>query len=292
MKSHTASGGVAVFIKDNFTKYFSEVRTDDQNTIWLKMKKELVGGEEDIFLGTTYLSPTAAKHTRATSDKTDIFFKNCALFNQKGKVLIQGDLNAHTNTESDTIKPDKFDELLGIKHNPTLPERNSQDKKSIDDRGKELLEFCKSNDFNIINGRKIGDTLGQNTCYQWNGTSLVDYVISSYHLYNQIDYFQVGKFIPWISDHCPLHYSLKTETKINLKKRTPKLVKIPNQYFWDTGCKEKLMREFSSETSKIYFDRILNEIEDADDIAEQVTDVFHVALNNAKIKIKKNKKNF
>jgi hypothetical protein len=129
LKSHTAPGGLAIFIKENITKYFSEIKTDDENTIWLKMKKELVGGEEDIFLGTSYLSPST------NPDKTDIFFKNVALFNQKGKVLIQGDLNAHTNTESDTIIPDKFDELLGVKHNPALPTRNSQDKKGIDERG-------------------------------------------------------------------------------------------------------------------------------------------------------------
>ena len=169
-------------------------------------------GDEDIFLGTSYLSPNynSSKPTNSKTNKTDKLFYNCFSLDQRGKVLIQGDLNAHTNTLSDMIIPDEFDEHLGITHNPALPMRNSQDKKNADTRGKELVDFCKTHEFNIINGRKIGDSLSENTCFQWNGTSLVDYLVSSYRMYDQIDYLQVGNLIPWISDHCPLHYSVNT----------------------------------------------------------------------------------
>ena len=74
-----------------------------------------------------------------------IFFDNCSSLNQKGKVIIQGDLNAHTNT-SDLIMPDAFDEILGVTHNPALPIRNTQDKKIPDRRDKELIDFCKSHE--------------------------------------------------------------------------------------------------------------------------------------------------
>ena len=117
-------------------------------------------------------------------------------------------------------------------------------------------------------------------------------MLSSYNSYNQIDYFQVGKFIPWISDHCPLHYSLTTKTKVNLTNRTLKLDKTPKQYFWDTNCKEKLIKEFNSETLKTYFDRILHRIVDPEEIAKQFIDVFHLATKNAKIKLKRTKETF
>ena len=56
VKSNTAPGGLAIFIKEKFVKFFNQVKIDDENTVWIKLKKELVG-DEDIFIGTSYLSP-------------------------------------------------------------------------------------------------------------------------------------------------------------------------------------------------------------------------------------------
>ena len=294
LKSKTAPGGLAIFIKESFINKFTEVKTEDENTIWIKMKKELVGYEEDIFLGTSYLSPNwnNSKLKSSNPDKTETFFDNCSSLDQRGKVLIQGDLNAHINTLSDMIIPDEFDEILGITHNPALPIRNSQDRKVADGRGKEVIDFCKSHEFNIINGRKIGDSLGQNTCFQWNGTSLVDYLISSYRMYDQIEYFQVGNFIPWISDHCPLHYSLKTKMKTSIVGREPKLKKMPEQYFLDTNCKERLRKELKSVTVTEYFHQILHKMEDPNEIAQTIMDSLKIAAKNAKLKIKKHRETF
>ena len=114
LKSKTAPGGLAIFIKESFINKFTEVKTEDENTIWIKMKKELVGYEGDIFLGTSYLSPNwnNSKLKSSNPDKTETFFDNCSSLDQRGKVLIQGDLNAHINTLSDMIISDEFDEIL------------------------------------------------------------------------------------------------------------------------------------------------------------------------------------
>ena len=154
--------------------------------------------------------------------------------------------------------PDGFDEIPGITHNPALSIRKRI--KTADRRGKELIDFCKSHGFVIMNGRKVGDYLGQNTCFQWNWTSLVYNLISSCWMYNQVEYFQVGKFIPWISDHCPLHYSLKIKMKTCIAGRKPKLKKIPEQYIWAVNCKERLMKESKSATE--YLNEILHKMED------------------------------
>ena len=57
--------------------------------------------------------------------------------------------------------------------------RNSEDNVPSDHRGKELLEMCKSLGLLILNGRKVGDLFGKYTSFQWNGSSVVDYVLAS-----------------------------------------------------------------------------------------------------------------
>ncbi len=56
---------------------------------------------------------------------------------EKGVVIIQGDLNARTGGLEDTVAPDKSDEMFEIDLDKPPPNRNSQDDK-VDPRGQEL----------------------------------------------------------------------------------------------------------------------------------------------------------
>ena len=85
--------------------------------------------------------------------------------------------------------------------------RNSEDKHK-NSRGEELLDVCKLNNLLIANGRKPGDLFGKFTCHNWNGSSVVDYVIFSECLNNVVVRFLVGSYIPWLSDHCTVGASL------------------------------------------------------------------------------------
>ena len=66
---------------------------------------------------------------------------------------------------------DKFDEDLGIENLDSQTMRNSEDK-TCNERGKELLDICKMNDFRILNGRMTGDIFGKFTSHNWNGSSV------------------------------------------------------------------------------------------------------------------------
>ena len=77
--------------------------------------------------------------------------------------------------------------------------------------GDRLLALCKAVPLRICNGRKIGDILGEFTCYTWNGKSMVDYCMVSPRLYHQIQYFQVENLYPALSDHCPIAVKLRTK---------------------------------------------------------------------------------
>ena len=152
------------------------------------------------YVGLSYFSPKGNE----TSNEISKLTENIEVLKQKGHILISGDLNARTGNLDDPLIPDKYDEEFHICINENPPRRNSQDS-VINPRGNDLLDMCKSLDLNIINGRKTGNIFGDYTCFKWNGNSVVDYLLASYSLFHKIPLLRVGQFLPWISDHYPLH---------------------------------------------------------------------------------------
>ena len=98
-------------------------------------------------------------------------------------------------------------EEMGIQNLDNQSSRNSEDRKA-NPRGSKLLDVCKLNDFLILNGRTTGDLFGSFTSHQWNGSSVVDYALTSNIFTKNILEFRVGNFVPWLSDHCPLHITI------------------------------------------------------------------------------------
>ena len=129
-------------------------------------------------------------------------------FQKFGQVLLAGDINARTGNERDYILPDKFEGNGEQNYFKTLPERNSEDKRDSDNRGKELLETCKALNLVLNNGRKPGDMYGKYTSIQWNRCSVVDYIISDYEIFQDISTPRVGPYNPWLSDQCALHFTI------------------------------------------------------------------------------------
>ena len=204
--SNKGSGGLAVFIKPSLLKYVLPINNTNENSIWIKIKKEIFGWTNDIFIGTVYLPPR--KNSNDNSKKIFELFEEILTFQGKGEVVLQGDFNSRTNIDNDIITPDEFDNSEIPNDHTNIPLRNSEDLTPSDHRGKELLELCKSLSLSILNGRKTGDVYGKCTSFQWNGNSVVDYVIASHSLYRDIKYFEVGNYLPWLSDHCALKYKL------------------------------------------------------------------------------------
>ena len=113
-KSNTAPGGIAVFVKEHLSKLFSSVNINDEDTIWVKIKKEESGVGDDVFIGTTYISPS-----KSSADKIAKLMESVSSLAAKGHILINGDFNARTGNLSDIISQDKFDSEFGIEfHEP------------------------------------------------------------------------------------------------------------------------------------------------------------------------------
>ena len=62
-KSNKAPKGIAVFVKESIKDMFKLEKMNNDDVIWVKMKKEISGQNKDIFIGTCYLNPSQAKGT-------------------------------------------------------------------------------------------------------------------------------------------------------------------------------------------------------------------------------------
>ena len=92
---------------------------------------------------------------------------------------------------------------------PTIKNRVSQDKRPLNNNGKRLIEFCKCSSLIILNGRVGEDAgIGKYTHINSNSSGVLDYMICSPSLINNIKQFKVHSSLPE-SDHCPLHLSIE-----------------------------------------------------------------------------------
>ena len=135
------------------------------------------------------------------NDSLETLFEEAIHFSKNGVVFLQEDFRAHTGNKPDYLVADKSDDLFGIENREL---RNSEDTKATNERGISLSDLCKTHDFLIANGGKMGDIFGKYTSFHWNGCRVVDYVLSSFPNFDRINKFEVGNFSPWLSDHCPL----------------------------------------------------------------------------------------
>ena len=244
-KGPKIAGGLGVFVKTGIDHLVQVVPNKNDDSIWIKLKKSATGDSEDIFIGTYYVSPPNAKNPK-TKDFFTSLNDEILSFKKKGVVIVQGDLNARTGNEKDYIEYDKFDDETGILISHNQYARNSEDQVT-NSRGKELLDVCKLNDFLILNGRKIGDLFGSYTSHQWNGSSVVDYVLLPNNFTSRISNFSVGRLVPWLSDHCPLHTTILIN-ELKLKKNTieKEMISIPPGFFWDENAKELFSENLNS----------------------------------------------
>ena len=286
-KSNTAPRGIAVFAKENISELFKLVKTENKDVIWVRMKKEKTGEDRDVYIGTCYLNPSAGvdsdrKIAKLTEDI--IYFQN------KGDVMVVGDFNAKTGNLDDTISPDKTDELFDLVLDEPPPKRNSEDD-AVNPRGNDLLDMCRSLDLNIINGRKTGDLFGKYTCLKWNGNSLVDYLITSSSVFKKISVFEVGEFLPWLSDHCPLYFTTEISNPVPIDTQGPEnRTGAPKQYVWSDESRKKFSETINSEGFQHKLDKCYElDHSDPNNLVNHITEVLTTAAEKCKIRHVKQK---
>ena len=283
--NNVTPGGISVFARQNLSEFLQPVETQNEDIIWIKIKKEKLNLPNDIYLGSLYISPHKGKQTESVKIKT--LGEDIISFQRKGgEILLLGDTNARTSNFSDTLEPDKYD-IGNQREQINIPPRNSEDK-CENGRGKELIELCKSLDLCILNGRKNGDLFGNFTSFQWNGSGVVDYAITSQFLFSKISSFNVGEYKPWISDHCAIHQSLQLQGVNATPKAECELRSIPKSWYWDSSSNKKFTAILKSKEMSENLQRII-QIADINDMTTEINNILITTANNSGIKPKKHR---
>ena len=222
--SSCLGGGLSILVKEKLieNKRIEFVESEDYHVMWLKISKDILDLDKNVYLGNVYLPPEGSKYAdydnflEVEGECLDICNK------EEAYLMLAGDFNAHTGILSDLVVFDKFstadnlDELneivfsydnlrdLGI--NLT---RNSECKQKVNNYGNRFLELCKGLDLMIANGR-LGQDSGVGRC-TFKDVAVDDYLIANPRLLPLIEDFNICEFDPLFSDgHSALEFSLKT----------------------------------------------------------------------------------
>ena len=263
-----------------------------------KVGKKHFDLDKDIYICVVYNPPEGSSYSKGLDhDILECIEKDVIFYKKYGNILMCGDFNARVASELDFILHDNdtFAPLFqSYSIDNHVNERKSKDKK-LDSRGRDLLDFCISNQIRIINGRVLGDTFGNLTCYTPNGTSTVDYVLVSESILNQIFYFRVCNFIATLSDcHCLLEWSLSAKYCSNNDNNDVNTQELLPGFIWSDDSHSVFQQALGSHEIQQRFENFLNlnldNQESIDNASNELTDIITTAANKCLKKHRKIKK--
>ena len=203
--------------------------------------------------------------------------------------MLLGDFNARTSKSEDYISNEGSDHIHDTSEKSFQPlERQSFDP-ITNNHGKQPIEICKNTDLRILNGRTKGDSLGRPTFHGKNGTSLIDYIICSQNLLQNVKYLVV-KAPSYLSDHSQvvtwveLYTNLETNEDIPSQPPTEKL---PLQYIWTDDSNNAFIKELKSNNIQSKLNTFLNNdySNDKESINEFQNIILEASKKSLKIKI-------
>ena len=213
-------GGIVIYYKNDLRPGIQFLMNTSIDYVWLKFNKSFFNMAEDVFMCVMYIPPENSSYYKTRDVETfNAIEDDIVKYRDKGSLVLIGDMNARTNSMSDFIENDtvahdnvglnafEFDDI----YEPDIvaQRRTSQDIVPSCTRGRQLIELCKSSQLRIMNGRWLGDSMGNYTCHQPGGSSVVDYLITNESNMKNLVYFKVYEFRGNLSDHCCISTALK-----------------------------------------------------------------------------------
>ena len=176
-------------------------------------------------------------------------------------MVLMGDFNSRTGTSADFVINDD------VTHIPVpdlyVPDtdvilRNSLDEK-ICTYGNDLLDLCRTTGLKIANGRVLGDSTGKFTCYKYNGSSTVDYVVTDLTTLSKLMYFKVDNLIGDLSDHCKISFGLSVSCMNSDCTEGGDLTKAPKKFKWHIGAEQQIRNLLMSDPKQAELHSLLAE---------------------------------
>ena len=162
--------------------------------LWCKFDKKYFDLDNDIYMCNCYIPPQNSPIWKQNTDNAfDILQKELTCFGTKGDIVLIGDFNSRTGNTQENLNNirDLSDiDRLDIDIDTSIPNRHNEDQ-TVNTFGKELISTIEEARMIILNGRTLGDWQGAKTCYTYNGSSTVDYMIVSQGLFKNVATFRI-----------------------------------------------------------------------------------------------------
>ena len=218
-RKNSGSGGVAVLFKTSISKGLQKICSSNNDFLWVKLNRNYFGLKQDLYLCNCYIPPYGSSfHENITQSYFDTLNEEVVKFSKLGDIMLCGDFNARIgNIQEHFVEHDENiqQNMIGSS-DIELPVRYNEDQ-VINGFGKKLIEFLEEANMMLVNGRKLGDSMGNKTCYNYMGSSTIDYCIVSHSMFHEIVNFEVDNQT-WYSDHSPLNITLKIDRNFDRLK--------------------------------------------------------------------------
>ena len=292
-KAKRHSGGIALAIKHGLSNSVEIIKSKSDNILWGRIRCYDKG--KDVLIGAVYISPfnsSYSKNILIDQFKTwDILVEELAIFKSKYRICLFGDFNARTGTLPDVITHDDglFVGMSDVYDNDMeILCRNSCDD-VINQFGERLCEMCRMCGMRIVNGRKIGDSTGKRTCYEWNGSSTVDYMLVDESLFNCVQTFKVHDMLNHLSDHCPISSVLNLHYHKNSRddfSNASSQFLAPKRLKWDVLQENSFKMKLACTNMQERLDNISTlPLKSGDDIETALRQVNNILTDAAEIRI-------
>ena len=298
-RKNSKSGGVCIGIHRSLEKHITHLETESEDIQAIKICGLLRNPDKDLVIINVYDSPPTSsyKQTRSYVDSTLDQLIAFITTLPDAEVLVTGDFNARC-ADKNYEATDEINNWVNSRGVSKLSyhevsNRISEDK-VLNSRGKNLLDVIGSIGLTILNGSVLGDIAGKYTCHLYNGSSTVDYILTSQNLKSKVESMIVGELTRF-SDHCNLSMKLDIALPISSILSASKYSKAPKRYPWN---KESSRIRFTSELNSTDTKDVLVGIfktncqntRDVDDMKRKTIEVYQNAAEKS-ITGKKHKNN-
>ena len=256
-----SSGGVSILYKTGIsggvTHYKSNISVD---FVTIKLNKNFFHTKNDIYIVCFYIPPSNSSYRkRQEKNPWELLNDHTMALSTKGSVILCGDTNARTSTKPDFITTSGNDVLnipIDIISDPPRPRNNIDTKHNSD--GNDLIDLAIANNLYILNGRTLGDIFGKKTCFNYKGSSTIDYILASRNLESNVKTLTVEDCNVY-SDHRPLLLTLDLRHFYSFSHTTYCFENFPRRYKWDSECTESFKNALNDTACKDKFDFILQD---------------------------------
>ena len=252
-RTKRGAGGLLLYIKKELQEGVQVLpRGKEQDRMWIVLDKTAFGLERDTYVGFFYIPPVTSCNAIQTGLQWQTLELEIQQYKQMGDVVVMGDLNARIGLLNDNIVQDAIPNNVPCTLycvSESLP-RVSQDN-TVNTYGKQLIDICINTGLQIVNGRVGADRgIGRYTCYTYNGSSVVDYVLAQTSIRERIVSFEVDN-LQLHSDHCPI--LLKLNTGISYRNSLEETKKLSEVLLEEKLSQKEVECQNNEETSEIFW---------------------------------------